>query len=146
MRSTMTIRKRFSLLLHKGGFRATPGRLSLLSVLANAKRPMSIPSILKEVGRELNQATVYRALEALADAGIVRRVDMGHGHADYELVEGERHHHHLICKRCGVVENINGCDAQEMEKMVLRASRKFTEISHHSLEFFGICTACARMT
>jgi Fur family transcriptional regulator, ferric uptake regulator len=135
--------EKFAILLRKEGFKATPGRLSLLSILAKADHPLSIGSILEELRGSLDQATVYRALETLADVGIVRRVDIGHGHADYELSEGERHHHHhLICKSCGKVEDVDYCDAAEIENAVLKKSRAFSKIDTHSLEFFGKCKKC----
>lgn len=136
-------KKHFALLLRESGFKATPGRLSLLSVLAKSDRPLSIGSICSELKGNLNPTTVYRALEALADVGIVRRVDMGHDHADYELTEGEKHHHHVICKKCDDVEDVDVCDAKEFERVVLKRAKRFAAIGDHSLEFFGLCKKCA---
>lgn len=138
-----TTKKRFALLLRKHGLKATPRRLLLLTVLAMANRPLSIGTICAELKGDLNATTVYRALEALADIGIVRRVNMGHGHADYELTDARRHHHHLICKQCDKIEDVNACGAKELERLILKKSNTFATIDEHALEFFGLCKQCA---
>jgi Fe2+ or Zn2+ uptake regulation protein len=141
--------KDFALLLRESGHKATPGRLSLLQVLAKASRPLTIPEIaaaIEAAGGSLNQATLYRALEALLDVDIVRRVDMQHAHAHYELTASAQHHHHLICKSCGHIEDVERCDIHEIEHTVLKKSKFFASIQSHSLEFFGYCKKCAMNT
>lgn len=138
------ITSRFKELLRGNGYRVTPGRLSLLQVLAKADRPLAIHDIVHELGARLNQATVYRALEALVGVDIVRRVDMQHVHAHYELSSKEIHHHHLICKKCGQVEDVERCDVTDIERTVLRKSKSFAAVHSHSLEFFGLCHKCVK--
>ena len=141
---TQMTKERFAALLRKSGHKATPGRLSLLLLLAKADRPLAIHDIIDESKKGLNQATIYRALESLLEAGIVRRVDMQHAHAHYELAEGAKHHHHLICKHCGRVEDVEDCDVGTIEKMVLKRSKAFASIHTHALEFFGLCIKCEK--
>jgi Fe2+ or Zn2+ uptake regulation protein len=137
-------KERFTLLLRKNGHKVTPGRLSLLQVLAKADHPLSIPEIMKNAGTSINQATLYRALEAFTEVNIIRRVDLHHPHAHYELAAGTSHHHHLICKQCGHIEDVLECDTKDIEKTVLRRSRSFATIEKHSLEFFGLCNKCKK--
>ncbi len=144
MHANATQAQNFTLLLRENGHKATPGRLSLLQVLAKADHPLAIHEIIDALGGKMNQATVYRALESLREVAIVTRVDMQHDHAHYELASAEKHHHHLICKKCGHVEDVERCDVSEIEKSVLKKSKSFAVIEHHSLEFFGICKKCAR--
>lgn len=136
-------KEQFAAMLRKGGLKATPGRLALLLLLAKADRPLAIHDITDGSKKGLNQATIYRALESLCEAEIVRRVDMQHAHAHYELAEGARHHHHLICKNCGRVEDVEHCDVTAIEHAVLKKSKMFASIQTHSLEFFGLCKKCA---
>ena len=93
----------------------------------------------RELGNTLNPATIYRALEALVNAGVVRKVDFQHSHTLYELIEGAQHHHHLLCQGCGKLEDVAGCDPKRLERTILRRSRDFKEIHSHSMEFFGRC-------
>ncbi len=101
---------------------------------------MTVGEVLRRMKGTLNETTLYRALEAFADAGLVRRVDLHHGHAHYELQK--THHHHLVCVNCGAIEDVAACAVEPMEKVALRSSRKFASIMSHDLEFFGTCTAC----
>lgn len=133
-------------LLRESGRKATPGRLLLLGVLANANHPLSTHEITTQLKERLNQATVYRALLSLTGVGIVKRVNMQHLHAHYELISKETHHHHIICKHCGLVEDVERCDTTHLEKLLLKKSKKFTTIHDHSLEFFGFCKKCATLT
>jgi Fe2+ or Zn2+ uptake regulation protein len=131
-------------MLHRRGFKATPGRIALLQVLKRAGRPLSISQISKELRSGLDQATIYRALEALTDSGVVRKVDFQHSHAYYELIEGNPHHHHLLCQGCGRVEDVTRCDPERLEQTILCRSRNFKEIYSHTMEFFGRCKSCVR--
>jgi len=129
-------------LLKSAGSKVTPQRLALLSVLRKARKPLSVERIMAGLQGRMDRVTVYRALEALQKAGITRRVDMGHTHAHYEL-EGTEHHHHLICKKCGRIEDVLQCPVGDLERRVLRSSTHFKKIEGHALEFFGLCTSCS---
>ena len=129
--------------LHSAGFRATPGRLAVLELLEKNKRPLSIKDVQERLHRkDLNQATLYRMVNALEKAGVLRAVDFRHGHAHYEL-ENKSHHHHLICENCGKVADVSKCDTSKIEAQVLKIGG-FDRITKHSLEFFGLCKRCAK--
>ncbi len=134
----------FQSLLRHAGFKATPKRVALLEVLRDAKSPMKTEDILEKLKRTpLDQATLYRALKELKEANIVRQIDFEHGHAHYELV-GKNDHHHLVCVRCGKVEDFTGCGIEAIVKRIAKQSKGFGEITRHSLEFFGVCKACKK--
>lgn len=132
----------FKALLKSAGLKATHGRMELLDVLARIDEPLSVIKIQKRLGNSLNEVTLYRALEAFAAAGLVRRVDLNHDHAHYELAVGREHHDHAVCTNCGLVEDIEGCGLVPLEKKAL-AQSKFKSIYSHNLEFFGLCRSCA---
>lgn len=128
-------------ILRDAGFKATFPRVRLLEALQKVKKPLSAEALGKEVKKHANLATVYRALEAFAKAGIVRRIDFGHPHAHYEFA-AKSHHHHVVCESCGEVEDVDFKEPS-LEDAALRAARSFTKIRTHALEFFGTCKACA---
>jgi Fur family ferric uptake transcriptional regulator len=74
---------------------------------------------------------------------LVRRYDFGDGTARFELVpEGEEgHHHHLICKQCALIVEVEECFPVEWEQALARR-HGFKAITHR-LEFFGLCSRCA---
>jgi len=121
--------------------KVTPARLGILDVLTHTKKPISIQDISLKL-KNTDLATLYRTLETLKDLGIVTQVDFQHGHAHYELA-ARKHHHHLICQKCGKVADISKCDTSGLEKQALKIGG-FAKINSHSLEFFGICNACKR--
>lgn len=131
-------------LLRTAGLRATHGRILLLDALARIDAPASIPQLKKRLGKDApDDVTLYRALDALAAAGIVIRADLQHGHAHYELAAGRKHHHHAVCKNCGRVEDIEVTHAAEPEREALRRTKGFASIDAYALEFFGLCMKCA---
>lgn len=133
----------FADLLRTAGFKATPARLSLLETLKGSGKPLSIADISKRLSKVADQATVYRALEALSKAGIVQKIDFHDSHTYYELLAGGHHHHHVVCETCGTIEDVEVCDVKGLDKNILKKSKKFKAIKSHSLEFFGICDNCA---
>jgi len=133
----------FANLLRQAGYKATAGRIGLLKLLKNSGKPLSIQELAKKLSEvKIDQATIYRVLTVLEEIGVVRQVNLLHGHADYEFVR-EDDHHHLICTKCRRVEDVAGCD-DGVTRQVLRRSTNFAAITQHSFEFFGICKSCAR--
>ncbi len=133
----------FAPLLHGAGLRATEGRLALLALLAKERKPLSVRALEERMRGTLNQVTLYRALEALERADIVSRSYLAHDHAHYELVAGRPHHHHAICRGCGLVEDIIAPHNTSPEREARGAAKRFARIDAHATEFFGMCRSCA---
>lgn len=130
--------------LHRGGSKATPGRIALLSVLEKSKEPMSISEIVSALHGKVNQTTVYRALETLSDSGVVQRIDLGHSHTHYELAEGKQHHHHISCIRCNKIQDLPICAYDTFAAKALKQAPEFATIENHSFEIFGLCKNCIK--
>jgi Fe2+ or Zn2+ uptake regulation protein len=131
-------------LLRKRSLKVTRLRLAILAILQKAKSPVGAPEIIaaaKEDGA--NYVTVYRAIAALEKSLIIRRVNLRHNHADYEL-QDEKDHHHIICKTCGKIESFENCQVDDLAKSILAKSKSFATIDDHALEFFGQCTTCGK--
>lgn len=127
--------------LRGAGYKATKSRVAVLGILEKNRKPLSVQKIMQALkGSTIDQATVYRTLNTLTRAEMVRRVDLEHGHAHYELRD-ESDHHHVVCTICHRIEDVNDCDLRTMTRQALRQSQ-FAEISRHSLEFFGVCRGC----
>jgi len=94
--------------LRDAGYRVTPQRLVIHRTLVELHRHVGAEELLDAVGDRLPNVslpTVYSALEALEDAGLVRRVSAGQGRALYDSRPAD--HHHLVCRRCGAVEDLD---------------------------------------
>jgi len=95
-------------------------------------------------------ATVYRTLDFLCRQGILNRFQFKGNKASYEIssekLEDGKHHHHLICNKCGKIINFSDFALEEtrltaeMEKVL---SKKYNfKIESHQLDFYGICSEC----
>lgn len=128
------------LLLQRAGINITRPRLAILDLLKRSRKPRTALSIASATKR-VDQATVYRTLELFEERGIVRRVGLRQNGASFEFVSKERHHHHLICERCGRIEDIEGCGIEYL----LRATAKkpgFSKLTGHIVEIYGVCRDC----
>lgn len=131
-------------LLRAAGLRATTPRLRVLSILEESTYPLSVADIGNALKRpRVDQVTIYRTLETFVQAGLVQHVELHQGRSFFELATRE-HHHHLVCRQCGRVEDIEGCGLEKIEQSVAKKSKEFVAISSHALEFFGDCKACVK--
>lgn len=131
-------------LLKSAGLRATKPRLSVLTILEESNLPLSVADIAAVLRRpRVDQVTVYRTLETFVQAGLVHHVELHQGRSFFELATRE-HHHHLVCRSCGRVEDVEGCDMELVEKNVAKNSKNFHAVSSHALEFFGDCKSCVK--
>jgi Fe2+ or Zn2+ uptake regulation protein len=132
-------------MLRKSGYKATGPRLSILALFKETKHPMSAQEILLALPRSahVDQATVYRTLKTLKAKSLVKPIDLRHNHAHYELANLEEHHH-LICLRCGRIEDVDRCGVETLQTTVLKNSKHFAQIKEHTLEFYGLCKTCAK--
>ncbi|MDP3962910.1 MAG: Fur family transcriptional regulator [bacterium] len=130
-------------LLRTGGLKATRSRLAILGVMRRTKHPLSPQEIIERLGKSFDQATIYRFIKKLQARGIIRQIDLRHNHAHYELFD-LNDHHHLICMRCGRIEDVSGCEIEDAYNAILRSAKDFSEIRQHSLEFYGICRNCGK--
>ena len=95
---------------------------------------------LKRKKKSASRATVYRTLELLVDSGIVRTVDLGHGHSHYELVLDHPHHEHMVCLKCGkVIEFSDKTIERALKKLCKKSGFEHTS---HRFQIFGYCDEC----
>jgi Fur family ferric uptake transcriptional regulator len=85
--------------------------------------------------------TVYRHLQALADAGAVDVRRTADGESVYRVCGTGAHHHHLVCRSCGRTVEIAGREVERWTSRVA-AAEGFTDIDH-TVEITGICARCA---
>lgn len=127
-------------LVERGG-RWTRARERVISVFLQDRRPLTPRDVHRRAGEDVNLASVYRNIQLLRDTGILAPVDRVEEGERYELSEKHRdHHHHLICERCGAVEDLEGCLLEDVERRVRKKTR--FRITRHELNLFGLCPRC----
>lgn len=129
--------------LKKAGLKVTLPRVKILEILENARaRHLSAEDIYKiliESGEDVGLATVYRVLTQFEEAKLVVRHNFSEGHSVFELDSGA-HHDHLVCVRCGRVEEFIDNVIEKRQQQV--AEQAGFSITDHSLNIYGICGEC----
>lgn len=97
---------------------------------------------LRADGSRIGLTTVYRALQALVEAGEVDVLHTGEGESVYRACATDEHHHHLVCRRCGTTAEVEG-PAVERWAEKIGSEHGFVDVTH-TVEVFGTCAACAR--
>jgi Fur family transcriptional regulator, ferric uptake regulator len=129
--------------LKQAGLKTTLPRVKILQILENPEKhhlsAEDIYHILVQLGEDVGLATVYRVLTQFAEAGLVIRHNFEGGHSVFELNQGE-HHDHLVCVRCGLVEEfVDDLIERRQEEIAKQAG---FEITDHSLNIYGVCANC----
>lgn len=95
--------------------------------------------VLRNHGSTIGLATVYRALADLAGSGEADSLQSREGELLYRAC-GTDHHHHLICRECGLTLEI---EAERVETWAdeLAKTHGFTNPTH-TIDIFGTCAKC----
>ena len=129
--------------LKDAGLKITAPRLKILQLLESTSvRHVSAEDVYKlllENGEEIGLATVYRVLTQFEDAGLVARHHFEGGHSVFEL-SPDQHHDHIVCVKCGKVEEFNDVEIERRQKMI--AESLGFELTDHDLNMYGLCPAC----
>ena len=100
----------------------------------------SLHSALRETGSSIGLATVYRALSSLATEGEADSLQQD-GESLYRACTPNSHHHHLICRNCGLTVEIEA-DVVEAWAHTVAAENGFSQPSH-IVDVFGLCANCS---
>ncbi len=122
----------------------TNRRQAVRHVLAGSTSFRSAQDIYAEMragGAKIGLTTVYRALQALSDAGEIDVLRTDDGEAVYRACATGGHHHHLVCRRCGRTVEVAGPDVERWAESV-GAEHGFTDVTH-TVEVFGTCSSCS---
>lgn len=96
---------------------------------------------LRAGGDNVGLATIYRTLQAMAEAGEVDAVRIDEGEMLYRKC-GPRHHHHLVCRNCGFSIELDGPGVERWAQNAAD-NHGFTEVKH-VVELFGLCARCSQ--
>ena len=130
------------LTIREAGLRATPARIATLKLLHGATSPLTHAEVAEELhDLGVDKATVFRNLNDMATAGLLRRTELGDRVWRFELIaENEGHgwaHPHFVCVDCGTVSCM---DEIKLTAGSLRSSQKIGEVTEILLR--GRCNDC----
>jgi Fur family transcriptional regulator, ferric uptake regulator len=126
----------------KIGQRQTRQRAVIHDIIMESARPLTIANLVEMAQQKkakIGQATVYRTVNTLLEAGEIKSVQMPGGEALYEKAD-LHHHHHFKCTVCAKVYDLPGCpDGVDLQKFLPKGFKLAT----HDFTFYGTCAECA---
>ena len=129
--------------LKDAGLKITLPRLKVLQILeSSCDHHLSAEDVYKallDMGDDVGLATVYRVLTQFEAAGLISRHNFEGGYSVFELNQGE-HHDHLVCVKCGKVEEFIDEVIEARQRMI--AERAQFKMTDHALNIYGLCPDC----
>ncbi len=129
--------------LESEGCRLTKLRQAVIDIFGQRKQPL----LVEELGKllfdyfiKVHRASLYRELDFLQSKKIIVPVVLGDGRVRYEFADRD-HHHHAVCVNCQRIVDVEL--SEDITKLEDQLKTKIDfKITHHTLEFFGICGTC----
>ncbi len=131
--------------LRDNNLKVTKERLMLLEELFNSSGHLDADSLLFQLrnqGKRVSRATIYRTLDLLVQCGLARKSRLGREHYVYERVTPGKRHDHMVCTGCGRIIEFYDADLDERQREVC-LEHNFRP-SFSSLQIQGLCAECQR--
>jgi Fur family transcriptional regulator, ferric uptake regulator len=131
--------------LKQRGIRLTRQRQLLLELIDQSGKHLDAESLYQMAhvrDPKLNRVTVYRTLKLLKEGGLVDELDLLHydGDQHYYETRTKQEHAHIVCLRCGKVEEFFGEVLQRLRRQI-EATFGF-QIVVARTEIGGYCAHC----
>lgn len=128
-------------MLRARGLRRTAQRELVLAALADLGHatPEDIAGRVQRQAPDVNLSTVYRALDALVEVGLVARGHLDRAAASYHLVE-HADHLHVLCEGCAAMAEVSSAEASALAARIEELSGFAVDVRHLLLR--GRCPAC----
>lgn len=130
--------------LKERGLKLTNTRKTVLTAFLAIEGHVTAESLLEAAKRldpGIGQATVFRTVKILTDAGLAREACQDDGARTYEHAFMHTHHDHLRCERCGKVVEFYDKTIERAQEAVFKRFG-FTPVGHR-MELRGLCPDCA---
>ena len=123
--------------------RITKQRETIIEVLRSTTCHPTVDWIYDEVRKEIpniSLGTVYRNLKLLRESREILEIDLS---GTFSRFDGNSdNHYHFRCDKCGRVFDVDEPVNKELDERVARKTG--FAISHHRLEFRGLCQECQK--
>ncbi len=137
---------RFADFLTRAGLKTTRQRERIVRAFFAAGRHISAEELYHRIHAEdpsIGLVTVYRTLKLLREAGLATGRQFGDTYTRFDPHPADWPHHHLICTRCGKIQEFEDATLHALREKVARTFG-FT-VTEHRLELYGFCRECARL-
>jgi Fur family transcriptional regulator, ferric uptake regulator len=138
--------ERFEEYLQSRGKRITQQRRALVEYIFARHDHFDADELIASLGRrpegdKISRPTVYRTLNELVEAGLLRKMTLG-TRAVYEHDYGYPQHDHLYCQICDKLIEFSSDELQDLRDAVAR-EHDF-RVTGHRLIITGVCHDCSR--
>ena len=124
----------------------TNPRIIILEQLLKYKKPISVEGLQDNLRGQVATSTLYRVLNDLKKINVISEFITPENTTMIELsLHEDEHHHHLFCKSCGDVIDIElslGFEQKLSSEIKSIEKNSFFIIEDHGLELFGECSEC----
>ncbi len=117
-------------------------RILIYQELSDAGAPLSPQELYRDLlkkEKKVGLTSIYRSLDLFESLGMVFKIRNGSS-VKYKLCESEDHHHHIVCRSCGNVVELNFCDISDLSRKVSESTGY--QVIDHQLNFYGLCKDC----
>lgn len=118
----------------------TPNQRKVFEVLQQAEAPLGAYTILRRAGFR-GATQVYRALEGLADQGLVRKLESLNAYIACSIACQSAPTAFAICDQCGLIQEV--ADAREIKQFQEYLAQSNFHVSRTVVEFHGVCSSCS---
>ncbi|MBI5441852.1 MAG: transcriptional repressor [Deltaproteobacteria bacterium] len=125
--------------------RSTKQREAILEAFLSEDSHVSVEELYDRLHAShpcIGHATVYRCMSLFVEAGLAKEGRFHEGRARYEPGFDADHHDHLICLKCGQIEEFEDSTIERIQEEIA-GSRGF-DVTYHRLELYGVCGKCKR--
>ena len=128
-------------MLRAADLRVTRPRTAVLSAV-HAHPHADTDALIGAVREEhpVSHQAVYDVLNALTDAGLVRRIQPAGSVARYEARVGDNHHH-VVCRTCGTIADVD-CAVDSTPCLTASDDAGYT-IDEAEVVYWGSCPDCS---
>lgn len=136
--------------LRNSNLKLTKHRRKIIEILYSSKEHhLDIDAIhalsAEDRKKRMSLATVYRTMELFEKIGVVLKISMEKSPSQYELiVRDQLRHHHLICLKCGLVQEISDSLTGEFKELIDRETG--FQVKGKPMKIYGYCSKCKEET
>lgn len=131
-------------IFRSAGLKVTPQRQSIFRALHGSSIHPTAEAVYEVVRAEMptiSLRTVYQTLNDLAAMGEIQAANLGTGSVRFD--PNTNPHHHLVCERCGWVQDLE----TEFPQVAVPAGHDVGfEVTATEIVFRGLCSRCASLT